>query len=178
MSKTNRGYSLVEVLIAMAILGTVLMSILTLFIFGRRNVYSGRQMTRATSVATHVIEDLNPLTAPQMYSTFKIATDTVIEPTVTVAGTTYTDAITRKVGDFSGTDAGLVYFTRWGALMPGSKMTSGTVTLIFMPRDMPSDTPDNPTTSRRLLVRAVTEWDEATRKRQVFIDTVKLNRNF
>lgn len=176
MKKTNRGYSLVEVLIAMAILGTVLMSILTLFIFGRRNVYSGRQMTRATSVATHIIEDITPLTPVQMYSTFKIVGTTAIPGTVTVAGTDYTNAITRKASDFVATEPGYDYFTRWQALIPGTNMTSGTITLVIMPRDLA--TAGNPTTSRRLLIRAVTEWDEATRKRQVFIDTVKLNRNF
>jgi prepilin-type N-terminal cleavage/methylation domain-containing protein len=178
MRKNERGYSLVEVLVAMAILGTVLMSIITLFIFGRRNVHSGRQMTRATSVATHVIEDIGPLTAEQFYTTFKIVDTTVIPASATVANMTYTDAITRRLGDFAAGEPGFVYFDRWAQLIPAAQMTRGRVTLVIMPRDMPPATPNNPTTSRRLLVRAVTEWEEAARPRQVFIDTVKLNRNF
>jgi prepilin-type N-terminal cleavage/methylation domain-containing protein len=178
MRKIERGYSLVEVLIAMAILGTVLMSIITLFMFGRRNVYSGRQMTRATSVATHVVEDLNPMSPDQLYTNFKIIGTTPIAATATVADMTYTNAIVRRLSDFSGTDAGLVYFNRWTQLIPATLMQNGQVTLIIMPRDMPATSAANPTTSRRVLVRGVVEWQEASRRRQVFIDTVKLNRQF
>jgi len=59
MSKRNQsGYSLIEVLIAIAITSVVLLTVVTLFYMGRRNVYSGKQMTYAVSVGTRVLEDL------------------------------------------------------------------------------------------------------------------------
>ena len=172
--RSTRGYSLVEVLIAMAILGTVLLSIMTLFVFGRRNVYSGRQMTRATSVATHILEDLNPMSPVDLMNNFEIAADTDVADNV-VAGTTYEDSIVRKATDFTGTDPGLPYFTRWTALTTGERMTDGEITLIFVPLDM--ETAGDPTTAKRMLVRVVTEWNESTRRRHVFLDTIKLNRS-
>jgi len=59
--RRQAGYNLVEVLLAMAMLGVVTISIFTLFFMGRRNVYSGKQTSQAIAIATEVIEDLQPL---------------------------------------------------------------------------------------------------------------------
>lgn len=175
MRKRNAGYSLVEVLIAMAILGTVLMSILTLFVFGRRNVYSGRQMTRATSVSTHVMEDLVPLTPEEFYTTFGITSTTTLG-TNTVAGVSYTDSIIRRAADAAcGADCQR-YFTNWNALLVPARMQDATLALVIMPLDRA--TASNPTTARRLVIRTVTEWREGPRIRQVSLDITKLNRRF
>jgi prepilin-type N-terminal cleavage/methylation domain-containing protein len=69
------GYSLVEVLIALAITSIVLLTVVTLFYMGRRNVYSGKQMTYAVSVGTRILEDLSSLTSQDVGSSFNI-TDT------------------------------------------------------------------------------------------------------
>jgi len=55
------GFNLIEVLIAMALLSTVLLSVVTLFFMGRSNVYSGKQLTRATAVSVHANEDIAAL---------------------------------------------------------------------------------------------------------------------
>ena len=57
--QTNAGYSLVEVLIALAITSIVLLTVVTLFYMGRRNVYSGKQTTYAVSVGTRIMEDIS-----------------------------------------------------------------------------------------------------------------------
>ena len=57
MNKKNSGYSLVEVLIALAITSIVLLTVVTLFYMGKRNVYSGKQQTYAVSVGTRILED-------------------------------------------------------------------------------------------------------------------------
>ena len=174
-NRSESGYNLVEVLIAMAILGTVVMSILTLFVFGRRNVYSGRQMTRATSVGTHIIEDLMPLTPQQFYTAFEIETDTTIDDENTVAGVVYEDSIIRKEGNFTPPAApARDYFPAWTALLQTDQVTGGDITLVIMPRDL--GTAGDPTTARRLIIRAVTEWREGGRQRQVALDVTKLNR--
>ena len=173
--RSESGYNLVEVLIAMAILGTVIMSILTLFVFGRKNVYSGRQMTRATSVGTHVIEDLMPLSAEEFYTAFDIVPTTAIAASNTVADVAYPNSIIRRAGNFTVPAApARDYFAAWNALMTQDRVTGGQITLVIMPRDL--GTAGDPTTARRLIVRAVTEWREGGRARQVALDITKLNR--
>ncbi|HUP50667.1 MAG TPA: prepilin-type N-terminal cleavage/methylation domain-containing protein [Thermoanaerobaculia bacterium] len=171
----NSGYSLVEVLIAMAILGTVIMSIMTLFVFGRRNVYSGRQMTRAVSVTTHVVEDIVPLAPAAFYTTFKITTTTTLGNN-TVADVTYPNSVVRRLPDFAVADPGHRYFDNWMQLLPQSRITGGNVALVIMPRDLAIT--NDPTSARRLLIKAVTEWNEGARSRQVSLDVTKLNRKF
>ena len=169
----ERGYNLVEVLIAMAILGTVVMSILTLFVFGRRNVYSGRQMTRATSVGTHVIEDITPLTPEEFYTAFNILPATTMG-TNTVAGVSYPNSIIRNTANYTApTPPARNYFGAWNALLTTDRIEGGTITLVIMPRDL--GTAGNPTTARRLVIRAVTQWRESARQRQVALDITKLN---
>ncbi|HEX7807698.1 MAG TPA: prepilin-type N-terminal cleavage/methylation domain-containing protein, partial [Thermoanaerobaculia bacterium] len=77
--KSERGYNLIEVMIAMALLGTVLISIMTLFVMGRKNVYSGKEMTAAVSMNTRVSEDLSGMTVDEVYAAFGI------DPTSTAA---------------------------------------------------------------------------------------------
>ena len=174
-TSSEQGYNLVEVLIAMAILGTVIMSILTLFIFGRRNVYSGRQMTRATSVGTHVMEDINPLTPEAFYTAFAIVPATTMGNN-TVAGVTYPNSIIRRSGNFTPPAApARNYFANWTALMQSDRITGGQITLVIMPRDLPTGI-TNPTQARRLMVRAIVEWKEGGRSRQVSLDLTKMNR--
>jgi len=75
---SSAGFNLVEVLIAVAILGVVAISIFTLFVMGRRNIYSGKQTSQAIAVGTQVLEDLAPLNKQMIYGgAFGIA-DTAI----------------------------------------------------------------------------------------------------
>src|SRR5207237_889522 len=64
--RTQSGYSLVEVLIALAITSVVLLTVVTLFYMGRRNVYSGKQMTYAVSVGTRMMEDLSSMSSADL----------------------------------------------------------------------------------------------------------------
>ena len=96
----GRGYSLVEMLVAIALTGVVVLSILTLFSLARSNVYAGRQMTHAISVGTRIMEDLSGLPLADVYSAFNITDTTALAP-VTVAPaslpeSTYTDSIVRS----------------------------------------------------------------------------------
>ncbi len=55
------GYSLVEVVVALGIITAVLVAIASMFILAQANVKSGRELTEATSVAQHIMEDINKL---------------------------------------------------------------------------------------------------------------------
>src|SRR5438067_537133 len=74
--RNHAGYSLVEVLIAIAITGVMLLTIVTLFYMGKRNVYAGKQMTLVNSVGTRVLEDLSVMTSEDILTAFKVDDNT------------------------------------------------------------------------------------------------------
>src|SRR5258708_2768088 len=84
MNKHTKGYSLLEVLVAIAITSVVLLTVLTLFYMGRRNVYGGKQMTQAVAVGTRNMEDLEVMTVAQFRTNFAL-TDSPTPGNVTVA---------------------------------------------------------------------------------------------
>src|SRR5438128_376018 len=150
MKKESGGYSLVEVLIAIAITGVVLLTVVTLFYMGRRNVYSGKQMTYAVSVGTRVMEDLSTMTSGDVFTAFGIvdpgttpanATPTTQQEVVIcdnrllALGTTtctsskvsFLDSTSRDTDTVNaGTDPG-GYLAKWSALVDPTKLTNGKV---------------------------------------------------
>jgi prepilin-type N-terminal cleavage/methylation domain-containing protein len=177
--KREGGYSLIETLIAMAILGSVLMGILSLFFFGRKNVYSGKQMTRAVAVGTRVMEDLTVLTREDMERGFALSTagTPATLTTVPLAGKSYTDSILRDTTMTATSIDVDGYLARWNALVAQQNFTSGRVSLVITPVD-PRIAPTIPTliTAPIYRVRVVVEWNEEARRRSIVFDTTKLDR--
>lgn len=192
-SRVQRGYNLVEVLVAVALLGVVMLAIASLFVWGRKNVYSGKQMTAAIAVGTRVLEDLGPLTKQDIYNgVFDIA-DTATGATSLTFGnpprkylnvairstnpklvTGYSDIQKQK-------STGPKLLDKWTDQLyedPTTKLRprllDGTVTLIMMPR---SDTvsPERFSTSAVMQMRVVVSWSENRRRREVVLDSVKAN---
>jgi prepilin-type N-terminal cleavage/methylation domain-containing protein len=190
MKRREFGYSLVEVLIALAITSIVLLTVVTLFYMGRRNVYSGKQMTYAVSVGTRILEDLSNWVSGDVLSNFNIDDTTAIGP-VTVSGITYDNSLLRDTSGCTGSAAPYTcpndvngYLASYRALIDESKLTNGRVGLILTPRS-PSNLPvincpggNCPwTTARFLKIRVYIQWDEAkNRTRIAFFDTTKINR--
>ncbi|HEY4641320.1 MAG TPA: prepilin-type N-terminal cleavage/methylation domain-containing protein [Thermoanaerobaculia bacterium] len=186
--RRQRGFNLAEVMIAMAMLGTVILSIITLFYLGRSNIYSGKQMTRAASVTVHANEDLGPLGAADLLSAFNITSTTAMVTSPTIAGSAYSNAIVRSTSGCTSTVVGGVttwncgandvkgYLARWKGLLGSERITKGNVTLVFLPRNIASPGTD-PTKAALVNVRVITEWSETRRNRNVSLDLVKFNRN-
>jgi len=186
-TRGQRGFNLPEVLIAMAVLGTVILSIITLFYLGRANVYSGKQMTRAASVTVHANEDLGPLGASDLLSAFNITPTTAMTTSPSIGGVTYANSIVRSTTGCTSTVVGGVttwacgaddvkgYLARWKTLLGSDRITNGNVTLVFMPRQIAAPGTD-PTKAGLVNVRVVTEWAESRRNRNVVVDLVKFNR--
>ena len=65
--REEAGYSLIEVLAASVLLAGVLISIMTMFIYGGQNINSGKLMTKATSIATDALEEFRRLNYVQCY---------------------------------------------------------------------------------------------------------------
>jgi len=200
MTGRQRGYSLVEVLIAVGITGFVLLTVVTLFYMGRRNVYSGKQMTYGVSIGTRVMEDLSTMTTNDVLNNFAIDDTTARQnvvlcnynllplgtttcPSLPVSGYAagfagFTNATERDTGNINATttDPG-GYLNRWSALVTGANVTNGKVGLVIRPRN-PANVTAPWTTARFLRIRVVVQWDEGNgRTRAAFFDTTKVNRD-
>lgn len=67
------GFSLIEVIVALALLAAVLLTISGLFIQGGQSVNTGRDLTEATSLATSVLEEMDKWAFTQLYTNFCVA---------------------------------------------------------------------------------------------------------
>lgn len=195
MKRQARGYSLIEVLIAVGITSFVLLTVVTLFYMGRRNVYSGKQMTYAVSVGTRVMEDLSTMTTADLMTNFGITDTTTTQsvvlcsynllplgnttcamPTMTTPGfATFNSATERDTDHISTAVDPQGYLGRWGALVTTSTLTNGRVGLVFRPRS-PANINAPWSSARFTSVRVVVQWDEGTRTRATYFDTTKVNR--
>jgi prepilin-type N-terminal cleavage/methylation domain-containing protein len=176
MKSNQRGYNLVEVLIAVALTGVVVLTILTLFFMGRRNVYSGKQMSAANAVATRVLEDLTAMSGPDVLANFGIV-DATTRGTNVVGGVSYAGSILR---DTSGTvDANTDpsgYLARWQTIVQSvATFQRGRFYLVITPLN-PTDNTKPVTTAQVIRVRGVMQWDEGVRRRTVTFDDAKLVR--
>ena len=168
----QRGFNLVEVIIAMALLGTVLLGIISLFYFGRSNVYSGKQMTHAVAVGTQVLEDLSPLTMAQAEAAFNFTLGTTALTTNVVNGVSYPDSILRSTDDVSTDASPPDFLNTWQTTLEG-RLPDAAVDVVF-----------TPTLANRLLqIEVIVSWQEGQRgtlgipKRQIVMETVKIRPN-
>jgi len=185
---SSAGFNLVEVLIAVAILGVVAISIFTLFVMGRRNIYSGKQTSQAIAVGTQVLEDLAPLNKEMVYAGAFGITDAATGINFTlpkVSGLTamsFTNSQIRSTNatilasppaniSNQNTPPGLI--TRWTTLL-GTKLGPGSsITVVLTPDQDPTNTPAQFGTSQLLRIRVVVRWSETNRPREAIWDTVK-----
>jgi prepilin-type N-terminal cleavage/methylation domain-containing protein len=168
----QRGYSLVEVLIALAITSVVLLTVVTLFYMGRRNVYSGKQMTYAVAVGTRALEDESQKGLQDILTDFGIGSGTAL-PTgtcSTVNGVAYSNC--AEYDTDQATPPALL--TTWKSM--ATNLSSPTVGVILMPRALAAD-PQTWGTATFLKMRIYIQWNEAQNRRRIaFFDTTKINR--
>jgi prepilin-type N-terminal cleavage/methylation domain-containing protein len=196
------GYNLVEVLIAIALLGVVIISLTTLFSLGQKNVYSGRQMTTAIAIGTQVLEDLAPLNKQMIYNgLFNLAdtatgTDYVVNGgpaqscegcliRSTWSGLSTTPTIPAATLITERTTAGApLLLTKWAKLLgnttPGTtrshaRLNNGSITLLLIPQVDPVNDPPRLGDARMLRVRVLIRWAEGRRQRELVLETLKSN---
>jgi prepilin-type N-terminal cleavage/methylation domain-containing protein len=67
----QQGFSLIEVLVSLGLLAGVMVAVSSLFIFGGKEVKSGKQMTSAYSIGHDILEEMDRMTYTQAYMYFK-----------------------------------------------------------------------------------------------------------
>ena len=184
-SSAERGFNLVEVLIAMALLGTVLITLLTLFFIGRNNVYSGKQMSVALSIATHAMEDLSSRSKKDILTAFAAegaALGTVDVDTASSALSTdiYSNSILRvssKADDVDPTKKdpkGLL--KKWSDDAQG-RLDRPVVALVLTPQKAyPTGATLTTNNATVMKVRLLVRWNEGSRRREVILDSAKAAR--
>lgn len=196
---SQRGYNLVEMLIAIGILASVLLTVLTLFFMGTGNVYSGKQLTLATTIGTEVMEDIVELSVADLNAAFVIAngnapTGIAIVPADS-SGTASTMAESRYPGSIirstyirsATTEAGFPngLLSRWNALLYDAsgraRLAEPSVAIVLTPRVRFPTTAANltvgPTGNATLMrIRVIVRWREKARFRQVILDSSKPKR--
>jgi len=186
------GYNLIEILIAMSLLGVVMLSVMSLFFLSRKNVYSGKQLTQGVAMGTHVLEDLSLLTVDDVYLAFTI-TSTSVLGNYTIEGVTYNDVVIRSTDpnivasppagiglEQDPPGAALGFLSTWrNEITNNNKFRDGSVTLLIAPKS-PATLMDATITtapSRGVKqIRAIVRWQESGRWRTAIFDTTKVKR--
>ncbi|MDP9192841.1 MAG: prepilin-type N-terminal cleavage/methylation domain-containing protein [Acidobacteriota bacterium] len=185
---SSAGFNLVEVLIAMAILGVVAISIFTLFVMGRRNIHSGKQNSQAIVIGTQVLEDLQPYNKQMLYKgAFGLDDDDIgddfsLTRVSGMAAMSFTNSRIRSTSaaimaappaDISTQNTPPGFLTRWTATL-GEKLGPGSsVTVVLTPDQDPTNTPAQFRTAQLLRIRVIVRWTETNRPREAIWDTVK-----
>jgi len=197
--KKQSGYSLIEVLVAIAITSVVLLTVVTLFYMGRRNVYTGKQTTAAVAIGTRMLEDLSAMTAEDVLDHFAIDDNTAMT-TVTLQGVygaasgqlQFTSSLSRNSSACTistATDPATItcpndphgYMVNWMRMvLPHANINEvfaqPEVGIILTPRS-PAVVAQPWTTARFTKVRAYVSWQEGvSRRRYAFFDTTKVTR--
>ena len=179
MTKKNAGYSLVEVLIALAITSVVLLTVVTLFYMGKRNVYSGKQQTYAVSVGTRILEDISQMTATDLQANFGMDDTTTLASntinSVAYAGSTVLDTNTCTGTPVACTSDTNGYLATWFSLIDPTKLQDARIRMVIVPLS-PKDSTKPVTTAQFFKTRVIINWNEAQRKRYAYYDTTLFNR--
>ena len=171
------GFNLIEVLIAVALLGVVILAITTLFFMGRSNVYSGKQMTRGIAVGTRVLEDLSAMSVTDLVSNFNL-NDGSVGTNTWIDGTSYPSSVLLTItptSTYTTTTDPNGYLTRWRDLLGSANFSQGQLKVLLVTRS-PVAVANPLTTAQTVQIRGAVQWNEARRQRSMTFDTSKLNR--
>lgn len=185
----QRGFNLIEVIIAMAMLGTVLLSVVTLFVAGRTNVYGGKTMSQGVAIGTHVMEDLSSLSLADVQRVFGVANGATIgnvdvDPNIVHPTDLYTASLLRTTRNISATTDPSGYMQRWlDEINNDNKMGNAFVAVVLTPMNNdPAITAKNSLAvapfgdATVMRIRTIVRWQEGLRWREVVLDTVKTRR--
>ena len=166
--REEAGFSLAEVLVAVALLSVILLALMGLISSGVHRAYSGKKMTEGTVLAQAAMERANVYEAWKLLGAAKTAQQ--VEQTWTRQGNTTTP------GPVSGTSDEAIERTAWHDLLDGADLPAGSgtpATLRIAMNAMPAGATFETASMVRVVVDVSwTEW--GTRARQVRLQTLNL----
>ena len=149
------GMTLVEILLALGLMASVLLSVASLFILGGQRVKGSRNMTQAMAIASNVMEDLYGLGINTMPTTFP---DCCPGGCAAVTGCTVT----------SNSDAFLQ--SRWLPTI-NAELGQGRLEITLVPLGG-GVTPPTFSSAEGLRLRVEVFWSEGVSERSVYEETV------
>jgi hypothetical protein len=147
----ERGFSLIEVTLALGLLATVLISIASMFILGGKQVHQGKSTTSATAVGQTIMERIDQLPYVETYAYFG-GTDT----------STAVAALTTNAGNNA---------NQWQAEIESRLGPNALGTIQITP--LGSASPLNMGSASALRVRVSVTWTELGRVRIVSLQTIR-----
>lgn len=147
--RDERGFSLVEVVIAIGVLAGVLLSICSMFILGARQLKTGKTMTEATTICHAIMESFDNMSFTALYTTFGAAAS---DTTRTVTSTTTGSAVASWQTEII------------------RKLDGGVATVTILPQG--PGTPNFGTATGIRMTVTVT-WTELARPQAVSLSTVR-----
>jgi prepilin-type N-terminal cleavage/methylation domain-containing protein len=186
--RKEAGFNLVELLIAIAVLGIILLAVLALFSMGQRNVYAGRQASKAITLGTQVLEDLAPLNRQMIWqgafnvtgtssgNSFSLPRASGLEPmsfTNSVIRTTNTTLPIPAQSDAATQNTPPGLLTKWTQRAANAGLADASISVILTPAMTTSGVPLTFSSAQLLRIRVLVRWNEGNRVREAVWDTVK-----
>lgn len=150
--RSESGFSLIEVIVALGLLAGVLISIAGLFVMGGKQVKSGRTSTEALSVARAILEEMDGWGFRQTYQLYGID------------GTTNTNATVDTRTNS--------YCAKWQSTLD-EKLFNSHATINIQSLGPSSPAPMLAST-KAIRVLVTVYWNEGGRARQVRLGTVRM----
>ena len=156
MKRSQGGFSLVELVIAIGLLAGVMLAIAGMFSFAGKQVKSGRTSSEALAVGRQILEEMNGWAYRQTYENFGLDGAAA---TYSIDTRTSTNAFAQK----------------WHAILQ-SKLGQSAYATIALASVVGSGSPPvmNSGTAKNYRVTVTVHWTEITRPRTVTVATVRM----
>lgn len=167
------GFSLAEVLVAVAMLGVILLALFALLTSGVQRAYSGKKTTQATMLAQAVLEQANTYAPHTVLGVAATSTDPAVVEWERTTDTTLPDAE-------SGTTSAITQRNAWRNLLatadlPASDTFPAVLRVTATPLPEDATPPRSFTTASMVRVEVNLTWNEwGKRAREVRLQTLNL----
>lgn len=152
--RSQQGFSLVEVVIALGLMAGVLISVAGLFVLGARSVNSGRNSSEALAVGRQIIEEMNGWGFRQTYALYGFdgtASSYSVDTRTNTYAAKWQPVLTERLGNGS-----------FATVQINSLIASGTPPVL------------NATNCKAIRVVVTVFWNEGPRGRNVAVGTVRM----
>lgn len=150
--KNERGLSLVEVVLALGLMGAVLISVAGLFVLSQKQVVSGKTASEALAVGRHILEEMNGWSFRQTYQVYGFD------------GTATTYTVDSRTNAYAG---------KWQTLLDDSLERDSFATIRIDTLGPGTTTPTLAVT-KAMKVTVTVNWSEGDRDRNVQVATVRM----